>query len=185
MNRATIRILSVAAILIVVSVALMPQSAWAAGEASKTNATQAKASPQKEPGGTNKPVPKLRPELEENLPKVVLNMKALKRLDFRIVGKTCAVCLLGIQRRLKKTPGVAGVAVMLKKPYGGVVIYDSTKLNKDALIKKMKEGEKEVKVEDPVENPVERIPPVIIPKYHNMTGIDDTKPPTPASTVQP
>ncbi len=205
MNRTITRVVAVAA----VALWLTPQLAWAAGEAKK----QPEAKPQTEattmkpatPTGNKPPAkplteeeklakkaadakkPLLKPyfnDMGDDVPKVTLNLKALRRYDFRIVGKTCAVCLLGIQRRLRKTPGVAKVAIMLKKPYGAVVIYDSTKLNQAALDKKIKEGEKEVKIEGAVDAAVERIPPVLIPKYHNLNGIDDTALPVtpPANT---
>ena len=44
-----------------------------------------------------------------------INFKALHRLDFIITGKSCAVCLLKIQKRLNETTGVVKVAVMLRR----------------------------------------------------------------------
>src|ERR1700730_15720125 len=64
-----------------------------------------------------------------------LNMNALHRLDFMVVGKRCATCLFKIQKRLQALPAVAKVGVMLRKPYGAVCIYDATKSDKDSLLK--------------------------------------------------
>lgn len=187
MNLATTRVFAIASVAIVSSVSL-PQCSWAAGEAkssaqagSSVQPAAASSKPMteeerlaKKAADAKKPLLKQSFNEQEVTPLSSVNMKALRRLDFRIVGKTCAVCLLGIQKRLRKTPGVAKVAVMIKKPYGGVAIYDSSKVSKDALLNKIKEGEKEVKIEEPVDTQVDKIPLVVIPKYHNLNGIDDS-----------
>jgi copper chaperone CopZ len=93
------------------------------------------------------------------------NAKALRRLDFKVKGKSCAVCLMGIQRKFKSLPGVVKAAVMLKPPYGAVVIYDSSKISMQELIEKAKKQEKEVRVEQVTDFPVQKIPTILIPLY--------------------
>ncbi len=188
MNRAITRVVAIASVAIV-SIMSSPQTAWSAGETkapAQASQTTKRTGPvtvtpmtdeqrlEKKAADAKKPMLKQSFAEPEVTPLSSINMKALRRFDFRIVGKTCAVCLLGIQKRLRKTPGVAKVAVMIKKPYGGVAIYDSSKINKDTLVNKIKEGEKEVKIEEPADSQVDRIPPVLIPKYHNLNGVDDS-----------
>lgn len=101
------------------------------------------------------------------------NANSLRRLDFRVVGKSCAVCLMGIQRKFKAMPGVVKAAVMLKKPYGAAVIYDSSKVSKEQLLKKAREQDKDVKVEQPADSAIKKIPVIFIPLY----GIPKSPPP--------
>jgi len=93
------------------------------------------------------------------------NANSLHRLDFRVVGKSCAVCLMGIQKKVKVMPGVVKAAVMLKRPYGAVIIYDSTKQSKESLINKAKAEDKEVKVEQVTDFPIQKLPTILIPLY--------------------
>lgn len=103
--------------------------------------------------------------LQSQTTKVSINMNALHRLDFIVKGSSCAVCLSTIQRHLQETPGVAKVAVQLKKPYGGVCIYDSTKLNKEKLLRIAKGDRKELYFDGVEEQPVKKIPLVLLPKH--------------------
>jgi len=98
-----------------------------------------------------------------------LNMNALHRLDFKVKGKSCAVCLMKIQTRLKTTGGVAKVGVMLKNPYGAVIIYDSSKLNVDKLLVIAKGDEKEVSFDEVTDEPIKSIPIVVVPKFNQAT----------------
>lgn len=93
------------------------------------------------------------------------NPKGLHRLDFRVVGKSCAVCLMGIQRKVKAIPGVVKVAVMLRKPYGAVIVYDSTKVSKDKLMETAKSQDKDVRIEQSVDNAIPKVPNILIPLY--------------------
>ena len=93
------------------------------------------------------------------------NAKTLRRLDFTVQGKSCAVCLMGIQRKFKALPGVVKAAVMLKKPYGAVVIYDSSKINMQTLLNKAKQQDKDVKVVQPTDFAIPKIPTILIPLY--------------------
>ena len=93
------------------------------------------------------------------------NPKSLRRLDFRVVGKSCAVCLMGIQRKVKGINGVVKVAVMLRKPYGAVIIYDSSKISKDKLLETAKSQDKDVRIEQSIDNPIQKLPNILIPLY--------------------
>jgi copper chaperone CopZ len=93
------------------------------------------------------------------------NAKALRRLDFRVVGKSCAVCLMKIQRTMKTLPGVVKVAVMLRKPYGGVIVYDSSKVSKNKLLETVLAQDKDVRVEQQIDNAISKVPSILIPLY--------------------
>ncbi len=105
------------------------------------------------------------------------NAKALRRMDFKVVGKSCAVCLMGIQKKFKSMIGVVKAAVMLKKPYGAVVIYDSSKVSMQTLLEKAKSQDKEVKIEQVTDFPIQKIPTILIPLY----GIPKGTPVAPGS----
>jgi len=98
-----------------------------------------------------------------------LNMNALKRLDFRVEGASCAICLGRIRKRLEAAKGIAKVAVSIQKPYGVAVIYDSTKTEKDKIFQQGLKGEKEkvVFLEDQEEK-VDKMPFILIPKFNSL-----------------
>lgn len=96
---------------------------------------------------------------------VSFNAKTLRRLDFKVVGKSCAVCLMGIQKKVKDMPGVVKAAVMLKRPYGAVIVYDSSKTTKDKLLEKARSQDKEVKIEQITDFSIQKLPTVLIPLY--------------------
>lgn len=103
---------------------------------------------------------------------------ALRRLDFRIVGKSCAVCLLGIQRRIKALDGTVRVAVMLKKPYGASIIYDSKQLTEQKLILNAKANEPLIKLTDIKDEAIDRVPLILVPPHANVP-----EPPSPNSNL--
>lgn len=90
----------------------------------------------------------------------------LRRLDFFVQGKSCAVCLMGIQKRIKALNGTIKVAIMLKKPYGASVIYDSKKLGKEKLIEAIKRNEPKVSLLDVQDQAVEQSPFILIPPHN-------------------
>ncbi|HEY9733187.1 MAG TPA: hypothetical protein V6C89_14815 [Drouetiella sp.] len=92
------------------------------------------------------------------------NPKALHRLDFKITGKSCAVCLLGIQKRITSVPGSIKAAVQLQSPYAAVVLYDSSKTTQKALLAKAQETVPEVKFVSIEDNAIDRAPTVLVPK---------------------
>jgi copper chaperone CopZ len=98
------------------------------------------------------------------------NHNALHRVDFRVTGKSCAVCLHKIQERMKGLPGAIEVAVMLKKPYGAVVIYDSSKLKLKSILDIAVKGEPEVKIVDVKDESIKKLPVVLIPAYSQVPG---------------
>ena len=89
--------------------------------------------------------------------------KALRRFDFRVANKSCPTCLHHMQDRMKDLPGALKVAVMLQKPYGAVVIYDSSKLNVDKILDKAREGLPDVEFDDKTDVAIKAIPIVIVP----------------------
>lgn len=108
--------------------------------------------------------PSMIPVAEPDKP-VSFDVKNLRRLDFKVQGKSCAVCLMGIQKKVKAMPGVIKVAVMLKRPYGAVVIYDASKINAAKILEKAKAEDKEVKVVEPTDFSIPRVPTILIPLY--------------------
>lgn len=98
-----------------------------------------------------------------------LNMSALKRLDFRVEGASCAICLGRIRKRLEATKGIAKVAVSIQKPYGVAVIYDSTRTEKDKIFQAGLKGEKEkVVFLDDQEEKLDKMPFILIPKFNSL-----------------
>ncbi len=97
-------------------------------------------------------------------------------MDFRVVGKSCAVCLMGIQRTVREKAGVVKVAVMLKKPYGAVIIYDGSKVTKDQLLKYSTSTDKDVKIESVTDFAIPKVPTILIPLYGIPKGTSDAKP---------
>lgn len=92
------------------------------------------------------------------------NPNSLHRLDFRVVGKSCAVCLHKMQDRMKTLAGTVKAEVMLKSPYGAVVIYDSKQMTKDKILDKCREGVEDVSFEDIKDVPIKTLPLVLIPE---------------------
>jgi copper chaperone CopZ len=90
---------------------------------------------------------------------------ALHRLDLRIVGKSCPVCLLGIQKKINALQGVVKAAVMLKKPYGVSVIYDSKQLQQAKILATIKSYEKNTFVDGVQDAAVAKVPLVLIPPF--------------------
>lgn len=92
------------------------------------------------------------------------NPKALHRFDFRVVGKSCAICLLGIQQRMSQVPGAVTVAVQTRAPYNAVAIYDSSKTSAAKLLEKGKADLTGIEFEDQVDKPIDKVPLVVIPR---------------------
>jgi copper chaperone CopZ len=108
----------------------------------------------------------------KSAPATALNLKALHRLDFVVKGKSCASCLFHMQKRVEALPGVAKCGVMLKKPYAGVVIYDSTKVNQEKILKAAKGDETLVSFDKIEDAPIDKVPLILIP--HHATDADSS-----------
>ena len=91
----------------------------------------------------------------------------LRRLDFRLEGVSCARCILNVRSALRASKGVSRVEIALRKPYGGVLIFDSNLTNADKLVSVATTADKntQVQVKDLLEAPVKAVPAVLIPKY--------------------
>jgi copper chaperone CopZ len=89
---------------------------------------------------------------------------ALRRLDLRVVGKSCPVCLLGIERRVRSLPGVVKAAVMLKKPWCASVIYDSKRVQQAKIVQTITSYERNTSVSDIEDEPVAKVPLILIPR---------------------
>jgi copper chaperone CopZ len=102
------------------------------------------------------------------------NKTALHRLDFKIVGKSCAACLLGIQKRMGGVPGVIKSAVQLKPPYAAAVIYDSSKTMTSKIMEKAKETLPDLQTEQEQDAKVGAVPMFLIPKIGENPGSAET-----------
>jgi hypothetical protein len=74
---------------------------------------------------------------------------------------------LGIQRKINALTGVVKAAVMVKRPYGVSVVYDSKQLQKDKIVELIKSYEKNTYVEDVSDSAIAHIPIVLIPPFSN------------------
>lgn len=94
-----------------------------------------------------------------------LNMKALHRLDCRLEGTSCAACLMSIKKTVDKLKGVYEIAVMLKRPYGFAVIYDSTKITAEKIMDAAKKDKRasSVKFLEQVDKPIASPPLILVP----------------------
>lgn len=98
-----------------------------------------------------------------------LNMNALTRLDFRVEGASCAICLGRIRKRIEKAKGIAKVSVAISKPYGVAVIYDNSKTKKEKIFEAGLKGETEkVRFLDDQEEKLEKMPFILIPKCNSL-----------------
>ncbi len=96
------------------------------------------------------------------------SQSALHRLDFRLEGKSCAACLLSIQRKLNSLPGVKEAVVMLKRPYGVSVIYQASQIKSDEIVAVIKEKEPNIKVLEINDTSVSSLPLPLIPPFVPM-----------------
>ena len=111
---------------------------------------------------TNRDKPANEPAHKE----MVKSTKALRRLDFRIKGRSCALCLLDMQKRMRQEPGTVKTVVQLRVPYGAVVIYDGSVTSKDKLIKAAKGNRAEamyVSFLDMTDQSITKVPVVLVP----------------------
>lgn len=94
----------------------------------------------------------------------------LHRFDFRLEGVSCGRCIVNIRTALRQTKGVNRCEVALRKPYGGVVVYDSglTDVQKLTKITITADPKTAVLVKDPVDEIIEKVPVVLIPKYTSL-----------------
>ncbi|MBA4075637.1 MAG: hypothetical protein C0508_11400 [Cyanobacteria bacterium PR.023] len=92
------------------------------------------------------------------------------RFDFRLEGVSCGRCIVNIRKALRLTKGVSRCEVALRKPYGGVVIYDpaQTDVKKLTQITITADPKTTVTVKDPVDESIQNVPTVLIPKYTSL-----------------
>jgi len=95
---------------------------------------------------------------------------ALHRLDFRIEGKSCAACLLAVQRKLNSLPGIKQAVVMLKRPYGVSVIYQETQIKEADILAVIKDKEPNVKIMELKNSSIINMPSPVIPPFVPTNG---------------
>ncbi len=93
----------------------------------------------------------------------------LHRLDFRLEGKSCAACLLSMQRKLNSLPGVKEAVVMLKRPYGVSVIYQTGQIKSEEILAIIKEKEPNIKILEMNDASTSSIPSPLIPPFVPIT----------------
>jgi copper chaperone CopZ len=99
---------------------------------------------------------------------------ALHRLDFRIEGKGCAACLLSIQRKLNSLPGVKEAVVMLKRPFGTSVIYQTTQIKKEEILAIVQNKEPNIKIVEVSDSSIAKVPSPMIPPF--VSTLDSSEP---------
>lgn len=94
----------------------------------------------------------------------------LHRFDFRLEGVSCARCIVNIRTALRNTKGVSRCEVALRKPYGGVVIYNSvlTDVQKLTKITMTADPKTTVTVKDSIDEGIQNEPVVLIPKHNSL-----------------
>ena len=70
--------------------------------------------------------------------------ESLRRLDFKLEGVSCARCIINTRDALRGVKGVKRCEISLKKPYGGVVIYETGKTTVEALCKRAETADPKV-----------------------------------------
>lgn len=101
--------------------------------------------------------------------KIGVDPKNLRRVDFRVEGSKCASCLGRIRKRMTKIKGVVDAAVLIKRPYGAVAIYDSSKVNVDKILKEALVSEKEnVKILDVNDRAIDKLPFLLVPVFSQL-----------------
>ena len=89
----------------------------------------------------------------------------MRRLDFRIEGKSCAACLLSIQRKLTNLPGVKGAVVMLKRPFGVSIIYQQDQIKKEEILAIVRSKESNIKILEISDMAIKTMPSLVIPPF--------------------
>ncbi|MBU6454344.1 MAG: hypothetical protein KGS72_21380 [Cyanobacteria bacterium REEB67] len=56
--------------------------------------------------------------------KITEPKKSLQRVDWQVVGSSCATCLIRLEKKLRATAGVVKVVVSIYKPFNAALIYD-------------------------------------------------------------
>ncbi|MFA6212903.1 MAG: heavy metal-associated domain-containing protein [Candidatus Obscuribacterales bacterium] len=94
----------------------------------------------------------------------------LHRFDFRLEGVSCGRCIVNIRAALRQTKGVKRCEVALRKPYGGVVVYDPALIDVQKLTKITMTADPKttVAVKDSVDETIPNLPGVLIPKYTSL-----------------
>lgn len=134
------RRLSGSLLLLLVSLALMPSSG-AVGEKKAEPAKSAAKAPVKQ---------------------------SLVRADLQFVGSSCASCLMRVEAKLNKAPGVVKAAVSIYYPYPAIIIYDPSKTSL-AKIKTAIAGEP-ARFDKLVERPIDKVPDVLMPDTGKLEG---------------
>jgi copper chaperone CopZ len=105
--------------------------------------------------------------------------RGIHRLDFQLSGVSCATCILKIRAALRATKGVNRVEIALRKPYGGVLLFEPGVITPDKLVVVAEKADKngQARVKDLVEEPISSIPVVLIPKYNALQKAKSDGPP--------
>ena len=95
--------------------------------------------------------------------------QALHRLEFKIQGASCVVCLRRIAKTFRDSKGVMKADVSIFRPYWSIIIYDAKETNLAKITDAIKSEKVQLlEVED---KPISEMPLLLIPK-----GIGDTHP---------
>jgi copper chaperone CopZ len=102
--------------------------------------------------------------------------KALRRLDFRIKGKSCPACLHSIQNKIKTIKGVEDAVVDLAYPFGVSVVYRGDDVDANYIIMMLKVKEFNLKTVDISDKQIEKMPLSITPPFKSVRDLSGTLP---------
>jgi len=98
------------------------------------------------------------------------DVSKMRRLDFRLEKASCASCILKVRKALRAAPGIVKCEIALRKPYGGVVIYEPSKIKADKMqaIAREADPNKRVEFADLIDEPLKAMPTYLLPKHTTL-----------------
>jgi len=97
--------------------------------------------------------------------------KKLTRLDFSLDHASCPTCILKVRKALRATAGVTACDISLRKPYGGVIIFEASKTDPGKLesVAHGADPNKKVTFGQKTEEQIDAVPTLLIPKINALS----------------
>ncbi len=91
----------------------------------------------------------------------------MHQVDFILAHASCPSCILKVRAALRATPGVVKCEIALRKPYGGVFIYEPGKVNLSKLREVATQADPNhvVDMTEVKETSVTDVPKLLVPFY--------------------
>lgn len=96
--------------------------------------------------------------------------QALHRVDFKVEGASCVMCLRRIAQTFRKDKGVLKADVSVFRPYWSIVIYDANQTNMQKLTDSIKQ--EHVRLTALEDKSIAKMPEIIIPKGLGLSNAD-------------